>query len=82
MEPTNPAFGAVVREAVGDLSTRKAGYRASCSHMAIVDMLNGRVPRRSHLIRFADGLELTGEVRARLFREAGYLDPQAEEVPA
>lgn len=77
-------FGEIVREALAGESARKAALRCGVSNTQITNMASGVLPRRETLLRFADGLQLTGDVRARLFTTAGYLDstPAPEPVTA
>lgn len=76
------AFGSVVREVVGEESLVAVSRRCGLARTSLYEMLAGRVPLRPTLCRFADALELTGTLRQRLFRAAGYLDPREERQPA
>lgn len=72
----DPSFSDAVKDALGEGTAGNAAIATGLSHALVYDMARGRVPKRQTLIRFADGLSLTGEVRSRLFYAAGYLDPQ------
>jgi predicted transcriptional regulator len=76
----NPAFGEIVKEITEVRgSLRSIALAAGIAHTTLYDMLGGRPPQRGTLCKFADNLRLEASVRQRLFRAAGYLDPNEVE---
>lgn len=77
----NKEFGALMKEALGDLSLRVAAERCSLSHTTLAGMVNGKVPRPDTLAQVADGLIVSEDLRARLYHEAGYVPKRTAAPP-